>query len=128
MSVSRRVRRILTEQLPSTTKIQVHYFTGTRQDLDKWRRTFPEVHFSLSGSVLGAVSKEQKAAIRAIPKDRLLLESDSPIQAKAGQGFSTPYLVGRIALAVAEILGQPHQGELLQQTLRNARRFFALDE
>ena len=122
-TVSGRLRKILKEFLPSTQKIQVHYFTGDRADLEEWMDAFPNVHFSVSGSILGRVSEGQKAALRAMPKDKLLLESDSPIRGSLGK-FNTPYQVGAVGLAVARILGMPHQGSLLQQTLENSRRFF----
>ena len=46
-----RLRAVLLDYLPSRTKVQVHFFTGSWEDVMKWTQAFPGVHFSLSVSV-----------------------------------------------------------------------------
>lgn len=78
----------------------------------------------------GAVCRERvgaglRAAVRAVPADRLLLETDCPWQHPEGRALrSEPAMLLRVAGAVAEIREISVEA-LLRQTHENAMAFFA---
>ena len=71
--------------------------------------------------------------MRDIPRDRLLLETDSPYltprdlhpQPKARR--NEPAFLPHIVRAVARALDRP-ENEIAAETTRNAKRFFDIDE
>ena len=58
-------------------RMQLHCFTGSVDQALAWMTTFPMCYFSISGLVL-IFDRFQQAAVKRIPKDRLLIETDSP--------------------------------------------------
>ena len=80
-------------------------------------------------------TQQQREGLAHIPKDRLLLESDdlhaapqtAPQGGTKGRLISHPYTLVEVAWVVAEV----HQSAVsivLNQTARNARRFFGLED
>ena len=55
-------------------RIHRHCFVGTEEELQRWM-AFPNCKFGITAKAIEVPT--QKAAIRAIPADMLLLESDS---------------------------------------------------
>jgi TatD DNase family protein len=83
-------------------------------------------HFSFAGAVTFLEARKPLQALRAVPLERLMLESDAPDQSPhpfRGQRNEPAYL-HHIAASVASTLGLPHE-VLLQATTDNARRFFS---
>ena len=66
--------------------------------------------------------------VRAVPADRLLVETDSPYLAPVPYRGkrNEPAYVAAVAARAAELRGEPLE-ELRERTARNARRFYALE-
>ena len=56
-------------------KIHPHCFHGTANQVDRWRKTFPNTYFSFSLEVKN-FHDEQKTALCRVPSHRLLLETE----------------------------------------------------
>ena len=112
---------VLTQVLPPDQLIQVHYFKGTRDDVGKWLEAFPNTHFSVGVSIWSA-SPQQVDGLKAVPWDRLLLETDSPASMPNGRP-SSPFSIWEVALKVAE-LRNVQRAKVLRVTRDNAHRFF----
>lgn len=103
----------------------IHCFTGTwdfaRQALD--------MHFDLSvpGVVTFAKAGELPEVVRRAPRDRLLVETDSPYLAPAPHRGkrNEPAWVRQVAAKVAELWGVSEQ-EACDQAARNTLRRFSL--
>jgi TatD DNase family protein len=69
--------------------VHVHCFTDTSMIVGLWLRKFQNVHFGITAAVRG-FNDTQLAGLRAIPRDRLLLETDAPYFPFGASAFSTP--------------------------------------
>ena len=58
-------------------RIHLHCFTGRRVDLEDWLEDFPNCHFGFTAKVL-SFNDPQIEILRAVPNNRILLETDSP--------------------------------------------------
>ncbi|MCP3104808.1 TatD family hydrolase [Myxococcus sp. K15C18031901] len=82
-------------------------------------------HFSFAGPVTWAEARKPLDALRAIPLERLMAETDAPDQAPTphrGQRSEPGYLP-RILEGMAQARGEPVE-EVARRTTENARRFF----
>lgn len=80
--------------------------------------------FSFSGAVTHVRASKARAALREVPVDRLLVESDGPDQPAAGVGErSEPAHVIRVLEVASELRGVGVQ-QLAVQSADNARRLF----
>jgi TatD DNase family protein len=82
-------------------------------------------HFSFAGPVTWAEARKPLDALRVIPADKLVAETDSPDQAPTphrGQRSEPGYLP-RIIEGMARVLREPAE-VLAQRTTENARRLF----
>ncbi|MDH3592848.1 MAG: TatD family hydrolase [Planctomycetota bacterium] len=103
----------------------VHCFGGSADEA----RTLVELglHVSFCGNVTYKNAKPLRAAARAVPVERLLLETDSPFlppQARRGKR-NEPAFVRYTAEFLAELKGVSFD-ELTETTTRNARALFDL--
>jgi TatD DNase family protein len=82
-------------------------------------------YFSFSGSLTYKGNKHGPAALRAVPVDRLLLETDSPAIKPAGVDgtCNEPANLPVVARKVAELLGSSFE-ETAKLTYNNSRRLF----
>jgi TatD DNase family protein len=103
----------------------LHSFSGSP---DTARRALDAgLHLSLTGPVSYPKAEGQRALARAIPLDRLLLESDCPYlapQPRRGRR-NEPAFVRFTAEAIAGARGEPVE-RVLAVTTTNARRLFGL--
>jgi TatD DNase family protein len=113
-------------------KAVAHCFTGSKEELHAY------LDLGLYIGITGWICDERRGRhlielVRDIPRERLLLETDSPYltprdlrpQPKARR--NEPALLPHIARAVARALGRPAE-EVAAETTRNAIRLFALHE
>ena len=83
-------------------------------------------HISFSGSITRPGNKKAGPALRAVPADRLLIETDAPdiLPSTAAEGgLNEPALLRLVLAKAAELRGIP-ETELAALTYRNAERFF----
>ena len=122
-------------QIISSLKPQravAHCFTGEREELHAY------LDLGLYVGITGWICDERRGRhlvelVRDIPRDRLLLETDSPYltprdlhpQPKARR--NEPAFLPHIARAVAKALGRP-VAEVAAETTRNAAALFGFDE
>jgi TatD DNase family protein len=104
----------------------LHCFTGTQAEalkvLDRG------LYISLSGIVTYPKSIELQKVVRNIPRDRLLLETDTPFLApktKRGKRNEPAYVV-ETAKLIAHLLDVPIE-EIAEATYRNSKQLFKLD-
>lgn len=103
----------------------LHSFSGSRELIREYLAF--DLCFSFAGIVTRQNARRPREALAAVPRERLLVESDGPDQAAQGvaPGRSEPAHVALVLAAAAEIRGESR--ELLAQiTERNARRLFGL--
>lgn len=85
-------------------------------------------HLSVPGTVTYAKNETLREAVKIIPHDRLLLETDAPYLTPEPYRGKTnePALLGFTALAIASLLDES-AAMLWQRCGDNTRRFFGLD-
>jgi TatD DNase family protein len=117
--------RILREEGLGEAGGVVHCFTGTPASARTWLAL--GLHVSVAGIATFRTAEAIREAIRLVPRDRLLVETDSPFLAPVplrGQR-NEPANVVHVAAKVAEIWGIP-LGEVAALTTANARRLFKI--
>jgi TatD DNase family protein len=113
-------------------KAVAHCFTGSKEELHSY------LELGLYIGITGWICDERRGRhllelVREIPRDKLLLETDSPYltprdmrpQPKARR--NEPAFLPHILKAVARALGRPAE-EVAAETARNAREFFGIHE
>ena len=103
----------------------IHCFGGSAEVATELVRR--GAHISFSGSITRPNAKKAGAAIRAVPDDRILIETDAPdiLPHGAPPGANEPANLPLVLAKAAELRGVP-QAELAELTFRNAERFFSL--
>lgn len=125
---------VLRDMAPSLPLMLIHAYGGAAElvqpltDLGAW--------FSFAGSVLDERHMRARAALQAVPLDRLLIETDAPalippepyrpytLMTDDGHIYNEPANLPAIAEGIAELLGMPAQ-RLAELTADNAARFLA---
>ncbi|MEI7703886.1 MAG: TatD family hydrolase [Deltaproteobacteria bacterium] len=103
----------------------IHCFTGDRDAA----RAYLDLglHISVAGIVTFKTAEAIREAVRFVPRDRLLVETDSPFLAPVpfrGKR-NEPAHVALVAAKVAEVWGTT-PAEVAEVTTANAKRFFRL--
>jgi TatD DNase family protein len=102
----------------------LHSYSGSAEQVRAYAAL--GLHFSFAGPVTYERARKPLAAARAVPRERLLLETDAPDQTpRPLRGRNEPAFLPAIAAAVAGALGLA-VGELDALTTANARRLFRL--
>lgn len=102
----------------------LHSFSGSADQVRAYLRH--GLHFSFAGPVTYERARRPLDAARAVPRDRLLLETDAPDQTpRPRRGRNEPAFLPEIAAAVAAALGAPLD-EVDALTTANARALFRL--
>ena len=109
-----------------------HCFTGERAELHAYLEL--DLHIGITGWICDERrGRHLVDLVREVPRDRLLLETDSPyltprdLRPQPRARRNEPAFLPHIARAVADALGRPLD-ELAAETTANALRFFRLDE
>ena len=123
--MSRRAREICEEECGRKQLIQLHCFQGPASEVTRWLDAFPNTYFSVGG-IVKTLTPEHLEGLRAIPTDRLLLETDSPyLPLDPTMWVNTPRYLGDIAVAVAQARGMD-LGQVAAATLINSDNIFGL--
>jgi TatD DNase family protein len=101
----------------------IHCFTGTEEEA----RVFIDLGFLISFSGIVTFGKNVQAVARALPLDKMLIETDAPYLTPApDRGVrNEPWRVKHVAEKIAELKGVSVE-EVAQVTTQNAVRLFAL--
>jgi TatD DNase family protein len=100
-------------------KAVFHWYTGSIEILQR----ILDQGYSISATPALASSPPHEAAVRYAPLERLLIETDSPVD--YGGRASRPADVMQTAQLVGRIKGEPIQ-KVAEKTTRNAQQFFGL--
>jgi len=146
-SIYERIRVLLTKcGVPAEYKLYVHCFTGSIIDVLTWREQFPRTIFGIAPI---SVSQMRRAAVKEIPLEFMVLESDAPFQltdagrdqaqqlrreaeqssdeAKQLQAchhlLGNPFVVTEVASVVAALKYLPTRF-VLESTCRTSQEFF----
>jgi TatD DNase family protein len=102
----------------------LHSFSGSAEQVAPFVRL--GLHFAFAGPLTWARARKPVLAIRAVPADRLLLETDAPDQTpRPHQGRCEPAYLAEVAAAAAAARGTT-PAALDSLTTANARRLFRL--
>ncbi len=114
----------LLEEEPLPAGGVLHSFSGSA---DQVRAYLPSgLHFSFAGPVTYERARRPLDAARAVPPERLLIETDAPDQTpRPHRGRNEPAHLPVIAAALAAALGLP-LAELEGRTTASARALFRL--
>ncbi len=117
------LERLLKAEGPPPRGVLLHSYSGSHELVKTYAKL--GCWFSFTGPVTFAEARRPLDAVRAVPIDRLLVESDAPDQAPVphrGQRNEPAYL-GRVIEAMAKALDRP-AAELTAQLVENTQRFF----
>ena len=120
-------RAILRAHRAAELGIVVHCFTGTPDDARAYAEL--DAYVSFSGIVTYKTAQPIRDAVKLVPRDRLLVETDCPYLApipKRG-GRNEPAYVVHTAAVVAREAGMSFD-ELAEVTTTNAHRIYRLPE
>lgn len=102
----------------------LHSFSGSVEQVAPFVRL--GLHFAFAGSLTWERARKPVLAIRAVPPERLLLETDAPDQTpRPHRGRCEPAHLAEVAAEAAAALGRP-LAEVDALTSANARRLFRL--
>ncbi len=103
----------------------IHCFTGARDDARRYLDL--GFHVSVAGIVTFRNAEPLREAVRSVPLDRLLVETDAPYLAPVPHRGrrNEPAHVRVVAEAVAAVRGEPRVA-VAEATTANARRLFQL--
>lgn len=101
----------------------VHAYSGSAELVARYVRL--NLHVAMGPSVLREKARRPLEAARAIPAERLLLETDGPDQRPPDAARGEPAHVARVAEAVATARGEEREA-LVARADANARRLFGL--
>ncbi|XP_069134300.1 uncharacterized protein [Argopecten irradians] len=104
--------------------IHLHCFMGEADVVRAWLRRFPNTYFGVTAAV-HSFDRMQLEALEAIPRDRLLLETDSPYFPLRKAKVSTPAYLGDTASLVASQLDSLTK-DIAEHTTRNAVALYGL--
>ena len=122
LQVHRTIRSLLIRRCTHHQRVQVHCACTSAEEVAAWLRAFPHCYFSFGRGVT-TFSGPQQEALRAVPRNRLLLETDAPYFSGRGQTPHTPAYIGEVAALVAQIRREPLV-EVMAFTRTNALRLY----
>ena len=101
----------------------LHCYSGSKEMVKQFDRF--DCYYSFGGAVTFKNATEKPDVIRAVPFERLLLETDCPYMAPVPYRGKTnfPKYIGLTATKISEILNMNFE-EIDRQTTENAKRLF----
>lgn len=118
---------LMKNHLPRSHKIHVHCFTSSLTLALALLEHFPNLHLGFTGVITFKNARAQQDVVKAIPLERILLETDGPYMAPVpfrGR-VSHPGYVTYVADKIAELKGVPRQ-EVLLRCRENTRFVYGL--
>lgn len=106
-------------------RIVFHSFTYGVPEMEKLIKYAPEAYFGINGVVTFKNAPEVQDAVRNMPVDRLLTETDAPFlspvpfRGKTNESSNIPYIIRKIAE-----LRKVDEETIKVASIENARRFF----
>ncbi len=115
------------QQHATNRPVQMHCFSGTVAEAEQCLALGPQVFISLAGPVTFAKALDRHEVARAVPLDRLLVETDCPfLTPHPYRGRrNEPARVRLVAERIAELKNIPYS-ELARQTGENVKRLFKI--
>jgi Tat protein secretion system quality control protein TatD with DNase activity len=102
----REVLGLTQDKVPNTLQsIHLHCFNGDEATVKLWSDAYPGTYFGFSSMVKG-FGDRQRRGLKAVPGNRLLLESDSPHLPDVSGSINHPAHLFRVAEEVARVRGQ----------------------
>jgi Tat protein secretion system quality control protein TatD with DNase activity len=102
----REVLGLMQEKVPNTLQsIHLHCFNGDSATVKLWSDAYPGTYFGFSSMVKG-FGDRQRRGLKAVPGNRLLLESDSPHLSDVAGSINHPAHLFRVAEEVARVRDQ----------------------
>jgi TatD DNase family protein len=120
--VYHRALQILKANVSPVQRIHLHCFTGTVEEVMSWSSTFQHCYFGITNQV-ARFNRYQQAALRRIPLNRPLVETDSPYFEPVGARMNTPAFIGDTVRSVSGLLGV-EIGQLVQHTNSNMLQLY----
>ncbi|XP_076452207.1 putative metal-dependent hydrolase YcfH [Babylonia areolata] len=118
------LRILLKWRMLQSQWIYLHCFMGDHYVGDEWLVLFPNTYSSFT-SCAARFEQYQVAALRGIPRDHLILETDAPyFPLVPGERWSAPNQLYVVAESVATHLNATPE-ELLEESTTNALRLFS---
>ncbi|MFN7133697.1 MAG: TatD family hydrolase [Myxococcales bacterium] len=116
--------RLLSKEAKLPASGVLHSYSGGADHVRKYAGW--DLYFSFAGPVTYENARKVPLAVRAVPPERLLLETDAPDQTpRPHRGRCEPAHLPEVARGVAAALGSTIE-EVEAQTDANARRLFGL--
>lgn len=94
--------QIFKSNCSSSQKIVLHCFTGNLSTVKLWLSFFPSTYFGFT-HLLTKFDQDQLTALRYIPEDRLLAETDSPYMPPKGIRINSPIYIGEVTEILAAL-------------------------
>jgi TatD DNase family protein len=100
----------------------LHSYSGSAEQVAPFARL--GLYFAFAGPVTWERAKRPRLAVRAVPRERLLIETDAPDQTpRPHRGRCEPAFLAEVVRGVAAALDEPARG-IEALTAANARRLF----
>jgi TatD DNase family protein len=117
------LQQLLKEEAPVPAGILLHSYSGSRELVKKYLKH--DCHFSFAGPVSFAEARRPLDALRAVPLEKLMAETDAPDQAPHPHrgARSEPGYLPLIIEAMARARGETVD-TVAEATTRNARALF----
>ena len=113
---------IFRECVMPTQRIHLHCFTGSAEQVVAWKEAFPYTYFGFTNMVRN-FSRNQRAGLRQVPRDRILIETDAPYF--GGERGTTPIYLGTAALAVSQVI-EGSLEDVVRLTTGNGRTLYRM--
>ena len=120
--VHARALGILRRKCSRTQRLHIHCFTGTADMVQDWLEEFPHAYFGFT-AIVRSFDTEQVDALKAVPSNRLLLETDSPYMPVSGQNVNTPAFIGDVATIIARTINVEVL-DILARSVRNGQSLY----